>query len=154
MKKVSAPTQKLPLLFQLGVDFFSTLLHDSGILKKPEIPISGRVAELQKYWHLTTFQQQGISAFQNRERSQNHKHHSRNRPMESRNQRTVSQTTQQVIHQSISHQRVLSKPMLTEFSGELFDVAAHQQRLSDTEKNAPSEDYLLWSCKSGIFWIG
>ena len=63
--------------------------------------------------------------------------------MESQNQRTVTQTTLQVIYRLIGDPRGLPKLKLTEFSGdplerpewaEPFDVIVHQKRVSDTEK--------------------
>ena len=66
----------------------------------------------------TTFQQQGPSAFQNRQRSQSPEHNSRNRSVESQNQTTVSQATPQVIYQSSGDPRGLPKLKLKEFSGD------------------------------------
>ena len=130
---------KITLQFKPGVEMFSTQLHDSSILKKPEISKSGRVTELQTHLSMTTFHQQEIAAIQNTQRRQNPKRNSRNTSMESINQTTASQTTQHVIHQSSGHQRGLSKLVLTEISGDslecpewekLFNIIAHQQWLA------------------------
>ena len=63
-KRLSSYPKTTPL-FQLGAGLFSTQLHDSSILKKPEF--------LQTFLPKTTFQQQRPSAFQNRQRSQSPK---------------------------------------------------------------------------------
>ena len=134
---------KTTLLFQPDARLFSTQLQDSKTLKKPEIPKSISVTEPQKFLPKTTFQQQGPSAFQNRQRSQSPKHNFRNRSMENQNQTTVTQATPQVIYQPICDPRGLTKLKMTEFSGDplewpewakLFDVIMHQKRLSNTEK--------------------
>ena len=112
-------------------------------MKNIEILISVRLTELQTPLPISKFQRQGISAIQN-----------------NREVKITSATLVQIDgkpkpnngepnyptsnSQSNGHERGLSKPMLMEFSGELFDFIAHQLRLSDTEKTALSEGYSHW----------
>ena len=145
-KKVKEDRRAYPKttpLFKPGASLFSAQLQDSSILKKPEIRKTIRVTEPQTFLPKTTFQQQGPSAFQNKQKSQSPKHNSRNRPMESQIQTTVIQATPQVIYQPCGDPRGLPKLKLTEISGnplewpdwaELFDCIMHQKRLSDIEK--------------------
>ena len=134
---------KTTLLFQPGERLFSTQLAKPSILKKPEIRKPIRVTDppappLTR----TTFQQQGTSAVQDRNRSQSPINNLRNRSAESRNRSTMNHTTPQVIYQPVpsSGTSGLPKLKLTEFSGDplewpgLFDVVVHQKPISDTEK--------------------
>ena len=143
-KRFSSYPNTTPL-FQPGAGLFSAQLQDSSILKKPEIPKSITVTEPHTFLPKTTFQQQGPSAFQNRQTSQSPKHNSRSRSMESQKQSTVSQAIPQVIYQPSGDPRGLREigTKLTEFSrdplewpewADLLDVIVHQKRRSDTEK--------------------
>ena len=106
-----------------------------------------------------TLQQQGPSAFQNRQRSQSPMNNYRNRSMENQNQTTVNQATPQVIYQPSGDPRGLPKLKLTDFSGdplewpewaELFDVIVHQKRLSYTEKMQYLKISLTGQAKAAI----
>ena len=68
-KRFSAYLKTSPL-FQPGTGLCSTQLQDSSILKKPKIPKTIRVTEPQTLLPKTTFQQQKLSMFPNRQRSQ------------------------------------------------------------------------------------
>ena len=85
-------------LFQPGERLFSTQLTEPSILKKPEVLKPYRVTDppappLTR----TTFQEQGTSALQTRNRSQSPINNSRNRSAQSRNRSTMNHTTPQVI---------------------------------------------------------
>ena len=144
-KRFSTYPKTTPL-FTPGERLFSTQLAEPSILKKPEVRKPIRVTDppappLTR----TTFQQQGTSAVQTRNRSQSPINNSRNRSAESRNRSTMKHTTPQVIYQPVpsSGASGLPKLKLTEFSGDplewpewsgLFDVVVHQKPISDTEK--------------------
>ena len=100
--------RKLPVspkttpLFQPGERLFSTQLTELSILKIPEVRKSFRVTDppappLTR----TTFQQQGTSAVQDRNRSQGPINNLRNRSAESKNRSTMNYTTPQVIYQPL-----------------------------------------------------
>ena len=108
-------------LFQPGAGFFSRQLQGSRTLKKTEIHKSIMVRKQKAFMPQTTFQQQGPSACQNKQRSQSPKHDFRNRSMESQNQTTVIQATPQVLYWPIAHPRGLPKLKQTEFSGVPLD---------------------------------
>ena len=93
LTNVSAPTRKLPRCSNLLRDLFSTQLTAASILKKPEIRKPIRVMDppappLTK----TTFQQQGTSAVQDKNRSQSPINNSRNRSAENRIRSTENHT--------------------------------------------------------------
>ena len=71
--------------FQPCVGFISIQLHDSNFPKKQEVHKRISVTELQTLLPKMTFQEQGMRAIQNRQRSQNPIINSRNRSAESRN---------------------------------------------------------------------
>ena len=136
---ISAPT----LLFQPGEGLFSTQLTEPSILKKPEICKSLRVMHPPPPLTRTTFQQQGTSAVQCRNRSQRPINSSRKRSSERINRNTMNQNTPQVIFQTVQSSGASGLPKLTEFSGDtlewpewsgLFDIVVHQKPVSDTEK--------------------
>ena len=118
LTNVSAPTRKLPRtpLFQPGEGLFSTQLTEPSILRKRKnrepIRLTGPPALLTR----TTFQRQGTSAVQPRNRSQS----PINKSAESRNRSTMNQTTRQVIYQPLLSCGAsgLPKLKLTEFSGD------------------------------------
>ena len=119
-KRFSTYPKTTPL-FQPGERLFSTQLTEPNILKKPEVRKPIRVTDppappLKK----TTFQQQGTSAVQDRDRSQSPINKLRNRSAESRNRSTMNHTTPQVIYQPVpsSGASGLPKLKLTEFSGD------------------------------------
>ena len=100
-KRFSTYPKTTPL-FQPGEGLFSTQLTEPSILKKPEVRKSIRVTDppappLTR----TTFQQQGTSAIQTRNRSQSPINNSQNRSAESRNRSTMNHTTPQVIYQPV-----------------------------------------------------
>ena len=144
-KRFSTCPKTTPL-FQPGEGLFSTQLTEPSILKNPEVRKPIRVTDppappLTR----TTFQQQGTSAVQTRNRSQSPINNSQNRSAESRNRSTMNHTTPRVIYQPVpsSGASGLPKLKLTEFSGDplewpewsgLFDVLVHQKPISDTEK--------------------
>ena len=108
-------------LFQPGEGLFSTQLIEPSILRKPEIRKIIRVTDTPAPpLTRTTFQQQGKSAVQDRNRSQSPINNLRNRSAESRNKSTMNQTTPQVIYQPVpsSGDSGLPKLKLTEFSGD------------------------------------
>ena len=118
-KRFSTYPKTTPL-FQPGERLFSTQLTEPSILKKTEVRKPIRVLDppappLTR----TTFQQQGTSAVQDRNRSQSPINNSRNRSAESRNRSTMKHTTPQVIYQPVSRSGAsgLPKLKLTEFSG-------------------------------------
>ena len=144
-KRFSTYPKTNPLL-QPCEGLFSTQLTEPSILKKPEIRkpirVTGPPAPLLTK---ATFQQQGTSAVQDRNRSQSPINNSRNRSAESRNRSTMNQTTPQVNYQPVpsSCYSGLPRLKLTEFSGDplewpelsgLFDVVVHQKPISDEEK--------------------
>ena len=109
----------------------------------------------------TTFQKQGTSAVQDRNRSQSPINNSRNRSAESRNNSKLNQTTYQVIYQPLSSTGAtgLPKLKLTEFSGDplewpecsgLLDAVVHQKPIHDTEKNAILKTSLTGQSKAAI----
>ena len=119
-KRFSTYPKTTPL-FQPGERLFSRQLTEPSILKKPEVLKPIRVTDppappLTR----TTFQQQGTSALQTRNRSQSPINNSQNRSAESRNRSTMNQTTPQVIYQPVpsSGASGLPKLKLTEFSGD------------------------------------
>ena len=120
-------------------------MTEPSILKKPETRKLIRVTEPAPPLTKTSFQQQGMSAVQDRNRSQNPINNSRNRSAESRKRNTMNQTTPQVLYQPVpsSGASELPKLKLTEFSGDplgwpewsgLFDAVVHQKLISNTEK--------------------
>ena len=153
-------------LFQPGEGLFSTQLTELSILKKPEIRKPIRVTDppappLTR----TTFQQQGTSAVQTRNRSQSPINNLRNRSAEIRNRSTMNHTTPQVIYQPVpsSGASGLPKLKLTEFSGDplewpewsgLFDVVVHQKPISDTEKMQYLKTTLTGQAKLAISGMG
>ena len=156
---------KTTTLFQPGVGTFSTPRQKPSFLKRSETPKSIRVTDPPVHLSGTTFQQQGTSTVLNKQRNQSPKHNSRNRSMESRNQKTLSQPTPPVIYQQVPSDgsRGLPKLMLTEFSGdplewpewcELFDVIVHQKKLSDTEKMQYLKTSLTGQAKAAISGLG
>ena len=164
-KRFSTYPKTTPL-FQPGEELFSTQPTESSILKKPEIRKPIRVTDppappLTR----TTFQQQGASAVQDRNKSQSPINNSRNRSTESRNRRKMNQTTPQVIYQPVPSSGVsgLPKLKLTEFSGDplewpewsgLFDVVVHQKMISDTEKMQYLKTNLKGQVKAAISGMG
>ena len=151
-------------LFQPGEGLFSTQLTEPSILKKREIRKPIRVTEPAPPLTRTTFQLQGTSAVQDRNRSQSPINNSRNRSAESRKRSTMNQTTPQVIYQPVpsSGASGLPKLKLTEFSGDplewpewsgLFDVV-HQKPISDTEKMQYLKTSLTAQAKAAISGMG
>ena len=152
-------------LFQSGERLFSTQLTEASILKKTEVLKPIRVTDppappLTR----TTFQQQGTSELQTRNRSQSPINNSRNRSAESRNRSTMNHTTPQVIYQPVpsSGASGLPKLKLTEFSGDplewpewsgLFDVV-HQKPISDTEKMQYLKTSRTGQAKAAISGMG
>ena len=143
-KRFSTYPKTTPL-FQPGEGIFSTQLTKPSNLKKPEVRKPIRVTNPPAP-PLTrkTFQHQGTSVVQTRNRSQSPINNSRNRSAESRNRSAMNHTTPQVNYQQVpsSGTSVLPKLKLTEFSGDplewpewsgLFDVVVHQKAISDTE---------------------
>ena len=153
-------------LFQPGERLFSTQLTEPSILKKPEVRKLITVTDppappLTR----TTFQQQGTSAVQDRNRSQSPIKSSRNRYAESRNRSTMNHTTPQVIYQLVpsSGASGLPKLKLTEFSGDplewpewsgLFDVVVHQKPINDTEKMQYLKTSLTGQSRAAISVMG
>ena len=138
-----APTRKQPRCSKPGKAISSTQLQELSYLEKPEIPKSIRVTETKRSLPKTTFQQQGTSAFPNKQRSQSPTHNPRNRSMENHNQIKWAKLRHNQITNRVVIRRRLTKIKLTEFSGDslewperavLFDVFGHQKLLSDTEK--------------------
>ena len=164
-KRFSTYPKTTPL-FQPGERLFSTQLREPSILRKPEVRKSIRVTDppappLTR----TTFQQQGTSAVQTRNRSQSPINNSRNRSAESRNRSTMNHTTPQVIYQPVpsSGSSGLPKLKLSEFSGDplewpewsgLFDVVVHQKPISDTEKMQYLKTSLTDQAKAAISGMG
>ena len=164
-KRFSTYPKTTPL-FQPGERLFSRQLTEPSILKKPEIPKPIRATDppappLTR----TTFQQQGTSAVQDRNRSQSPVNNLRNRSAESRNRSTMNHTTPQVIYQPVpsSVANGLPKLKLTEFSGDppewpewsgLFDVVAHQKQISDTKKMQYLKTSLTGQAKAAISGMG
>ena len=156
---------KITPLFQPGEGLFSTQLTEPSILKKPEIRKPIRVTDPPASpLTRTTFQQQGTSAVQDRNRSQSPINNSRNRSTESRNRSAMNQTTPQVIYQTVPSNGAsgLQKLKLTEFSGDpmewpewlgLFDVV-HQKPISDTEKMQYLKTRLTGQAKAAISGMG
>ena len=163
-KRFSTYLKTTPL-FQPAEGLFSTQLTEPSILRKPEIRKQIRVTDppappLTR----TTFQQQGTSAFQDKNRSQSPINNSRNRSAESKNRNTMNQTTPQVIYQPVSSSGASGLPLkLTEFSGDplewpdrsgLFDVIVHQKPISDTEKMQFLKTSLTGQAKAAISGMG
>ena len=164
-KRFSTYPKTTPL-FQPGERIFSTQLAEPIILNKPEICTPIRVTDppappLTR----TTFQQQGTSAVEERNRSQSPINNLQNRSAESRNRSTMNHTTPQVIYQPVpsSGASGLPKLKLTVFSGDplewpewsgLFDVAVHQKPISDTEKMDFLKASLTAQAKAAISGIG
>ena len=164
-KGFSTYPKTIPLL-QPGEGLFSTQLTEPSILKKPEVLKPIRVTDppappLTR----TTFQQEGTSAVQTRNRSQSPIKNSRNRSAESRNRSTMKHTTPQVIYQPVpsSGASGLPKLKLTEFSGDplewpewsgFFDVVVHQKPISDTEKMQYLKTSLTGQAKAAISGMG
>ena len=153
-------------LFRPGEGLFSTQLTEPSILKKPEVlePIGVTDPHAPPLTR-TTFQQQGTSAVQTRNRSQSPINNSRNRTAESRKRSTMKHTTPQVIYQPVpnSGARGLPKLKLTEFSGDslewqewsgLFDVVVHQKSISDTEKMQYLKTSFTGQAKAAISGMG
>ena len=112
---------KITPLFQPGERIFSTQLTEPSILMKPEVRKPIRVTEPPAPpLTTTTFQQQGTSAVQDRNRSQSPVNNIRNSSAESRNRSTMNHTSPQVNYQPVpsSGASGLPKPKLTEFSGD------------------------------------
>ena len=156
---------KTTTLLQPDVGIFSPPRQEPSFLKRSESPKSFRMTDPPVHLSRTTFQQQGTSTVLNKQRSQSPKHNSRNRSMESRNQKTLSQPTPPVIYQQVPSDgsRGLPKLKLTEFSGdplegpewcELFDVIVHQKKLSDTEKMQYLKTSLTGQAKAAISGLG
>ena len=153
-------------LFQPDEGLFSTQLTEPSYLKKPEVLKPIRVTDPPSPpLTRTTFQQQGTSAVQTRNRSQSPINHSRNRSAESRNRSTMKHTTPQVIYQRVpsSGASGLPKLKLTAFSGDplecpewsgLFDVVVHQKPISDTEKMQYLKTSVMGQAKAAISAIG
>ena len=164
-KRFSTYPKTTPL-FQPGERLFSTQLAEPSILKKPEIRKPIRVTDppappLTR----TTFQQQGTSEVQDRNRSQSPINNLQNRSAESRNRSTMNHTTPQVFYQPVpsSGASGLPKLKLTEFSGDplewpewsgLFDVVVHQKPISDTEKTQYLKTSLTGQAKAAISGMG
>ena len=164
-KRFSTYPKTTPL-FQPGEGLFSTQLTAPSILKKPEFRKPIRVTDppappLTR----TTFQQQGTSAVQDRNRSQSPINNSGNRSAENKNRSTMNHTTPQVIYQPVpsSGASGLPKLKLTEFSGDplewsewsgLFDVVVHQKSISDTEKMQYLKTSLTGQAKAAISGMG
>ena len=160
-KRFSTYSKTTPL-FQPGERLFSTQLAEPSMLKEPEIRKPIRVTDppappLTR----TTFQQQGTSAVQDRNRSQSPINNLQNRSAESRNRSTMNHTTPQVIYQPVpsSGASGLPKLKLTEFSGDplewpewsgLFDVVVHQKPISDRKDAIPQYQSHVSSKSSNI----
>ena len=134
-------------LFQPGERLFSTQLTEPSILKKPEIRKPIRVTDPPAPLTRTTFQQQGTSVVQDRNRN------------------TMNQTTPQIIYQPVTSSGAsgLPKQKLTEFSGDplespewsgLFDVVVHQKPISDTEKIKYLKTSLTVQAEAAISGMG
>ena len=164
-KRFSTYPKTTPL-FKPGEGVFSTQLTEPSILKKPEIRKPIRITDPQAPpLTKTTFQQQGMSAVQDRNRSQSPINNFRNRSAESRNRSTMNQATPQVIHQPVpsSGASGLPKLKLTEFSGNhlewpewlgLSDVIVHQKPISDTEKIRYLKTSHMGRAKAAISGMG
>ena len=157
-KRFSTYPKTTPL-FQPGEGLFSTQLTEPSILKKPEIRKPIRVTEppappLTR----TTFQQQGMSAVQDRNRSQKPINNFENRSAESRNRSTMNRTTPQVIYQPVpssgtSQYQAVDPLEWPEWSG-LFDVVVQQKPISDTEKMQYLKISLTGQAKAAILGMG
>ena len=163
-KRFSTSPKTTPLC-KTGEGLFSTQLTEPHILKQTEIRKSIRVTEPPTPLTKTTFLQQGTSAVQDKNRSQSLINNSRNRSSESRNGKTLNQTTPQVIHQPVpsSGASGLPKPKQTDFSGDplywsklsgLFDVVVQQKLISDTEKMQYLKASLTGQAKAAIKVLG
>ena len=160
--RVSAPTRKLLRCFQPADGFFLTQLTEQSILKKPEIRKPIRVTDPPAPLTKTTFQQQGSSAVQDRNRSQSPINNPWNRSTESRIRSTMNQIIPQVIYQPVTSSGAsgLPKLKLTEFLGDplewsgLFDVVVHQKPISDTEKIQYLKTSLTGQAKAAISGMG
>ena len=160
-KRFSTYPKTTPL-FQPSERLFLTQLTEPSILKKQEVrkPISVTDPPAPPLTR-TTFQQQGTSAVQDRNRSQSPVNNLRNRSTESRNRSTMNHTTLQVIYQPVpsSGASGLRKLKLIEFSGDplewpewsgLFDVVVHQKQISGTEKMQYFKTSLTRQAKAAI----
>ena len=164
-KRFSTYPKTTPL-FQPGERFSSTQLTEPSILKKPEVLKPIRVTDPPAPpLTTTTFQQQGTSAVQDRNRSQSPINNFRNRSAESRNRSTMNYTTPQVIYQPLPSSGASGVPKLklTEFSGDplvwpkcsgLFDVVVHRKPISDTEKMQYLKTSLTGQAKAAISGMG
>ena len=106
-----------------------------------------------------------MSEVQDRNRRQSPTNNSLNRSAESRNRRTLNQTTSQFIYQPVPSSGVngLPKLKLTEFSGDslewpewsrLFDVAVRQKPISETEKMQYLKTSLMGQAKAATSGVG
>ena len=162
-KRFSAYPKTTPL-FQPGEGIFSTQLTEPSILRKPEIRKAIRVTDPPAPLTRPTFQQQGTSAVQDRNRSQSPINNSRNKSAESRNRSTMHQATPQVIYQPVPSRGasgISGDP--PEFSGDplqwpessgLFDDVVHQKPISDTEKMQHLKTCLTGQAKAAISGTG
>ena len=164
-KRFSTYPKTTPL-FQPGERLFSTQLTEPRVLKKPEVRKTIIVTDppappLTR----TTFQQQGTSAVQDRNRSQSPINNLRNKSAECKNRSTMNYTTPQVIYQPLPSSGASSLPKLklTEFSGDplewpewsgLFDVVVHQKPISDTEKMQYLKTIVMGQAKAAISGMG
>ena len=161
-KRISAYLKITPL-FQPGAGLFSAQLQDSSNLKKPEIPKSNRVTKQQTVLLKTTFQQQGPTRFQNRQRSQSPKQNSCNRSTESQIKQQWAKLPHKYFTNRVVTQEDYPKIKRTEVSreplewpewAELLVVIVHQNRLSDTEKMQCLKISLTGQAKVAISGLG
>ena len=163
-KRFSTYPKTTPL-FQPGEGLFSTQLPEPSILKKPEIRKIIRVTDQAPPLTRTPFQQQGTSAFQDRNKSQIPINKTRNRSVESRKRSTMNHTTPHVVYQPVTSRGAsgLPKLKLTEFSGDplewpewsgVFDVVVHQKQITDTEKMQYLKTSLTGQAKDAISGMG
>ena len=111
-KRFSIYPKNTPL-FQPGEGLFSMQLTEPIILKKPEIRKPIRVTEPQALpLKRTTFQLQGTSAVQDRNRSQSPINKSRKWSAENKNRSTINHTTPQVIYQPVPSSGASGLPKL------------------------------------------
>ena len=160
-KRFSTYPKTTPL-FQPDERLFSTQLTEPSILKKPKVRKPIRVTDppappLTR----TTFQQQGTSAVQDRNRTQSPINNLRNMSAESRKRSTKNYTTPQVIYQPVPSSGASSLPKLklTEFSGDPLEWPEwsglfHQKPISDTEKMQYLKTSLTGQAKAAISGMG
>ena len=110
-KRFSTYPKTTPL-FQLDEGFFSVQLTETSIFKKPDVCKSIRVTHPPAPFTRLTFQQQGTSEIQDRNRSQSPINNSRNRSTESRNRSTLNQFIPHVIYQRLPSSGVNGLPKL------------------------------------------